>query len=76
MTPTQTEIAKQGRDAAEKLAVAQAKLANYDPMDYEYFDGEVEIQESFEWHLHNNVRKAQQELDDLRAEYRQTLVAA
>lgn len=76
MTPTQIEIATQGRAAAAKLAAAQTKLADYDPMDYEYFDGEVEIQQSFEWHLHNNVRKAQQELDDLRAEYRQTLVAA
>lgn len=75
MSPTQIEIAEQGREAAAKLAAAEQRLADYDPAHYEWFDGETEIQESFEWHLHNNVRLARQELTDLRAEYRATLVA-
>lgn len=58
-----------GRAARNELDAALAAQADYDPADFEYFDGEHEIQAAHEARLQRRVDEAQAAVDALRRLY-------
>lgn len=68
---TRRALVEAGTGIRTRLAQAEAELANYDPADFEWFDGETEIQEAHEAQLRRTVAELREGLAALRQMYRE-----
>jgi hypothetical protein len=62
------DLRQQYRETREALRSAEQNLNDYDPADFEWFDGEIEIQRAHEAGLRNAVETLRAKLADIEAQ--------